>query len=262
MEMTGEDSIKDFWDKQADKYKTSDLATAPDHHYRELEISRILPHLSDGSHILDIGCGNGYSTLKFAIENPGATILGVDYSEKMIKQAIDHLHGHPEVKNVSFLMGDVRRLGDLKKKFDIIVSERCLINLTTFAEQRHALLQMKYALNPGGKLILVENTIEGLDRLNSLRKKFGLEDIKERWHNHYLPQFDFLKFARLHFKVQTVDNIGSLYYIMSRVMYAKLCAMEGKEPDYNHPINRIASQMPSLPAYAWSPNYLFVMRNV
>lgn len=263
--MTADDEIKKHWDEQADKHKGSDLATAPDHSYRELEISRIMPHITNNSQILDIGCGNGYSTLKFAAEYPGAHIIGVDFSENMIDQANENLKAHQNIKNVTFMVGDIRQLAHLKElrnKCDIIISERCLINLKSFAEQKSAMLQLKYTLNPGGKLILVENTIEGLDNLNKLRKQFGLEQIKTKWHNQYLPHLEFLKFARLHFQIQTVDNIGNLYYLLSRVVYAKMCAMEGKEPQYNHPINLIAGKLPSLPAYAWSPNYLYVMRNM
>ena len=259
--MTNHEAIKDFWDKQADEHKVNPQATAPDVHYRDLEISRILPHLMDNGLILDIGCGNGYSTLKFAEANPNAKFIGADYSRKMIESAIMAQNATP-IRNCSFIVHDVLKLTGLRTKYDIIVSERCLINLPTFNDQKSALLEMRRCLNVGGKLILVENTREGLVSLNSLRTKLGLSRIEMRWHNQYLPQQDFLKYARLHFTVQTVDCIGNLYYILSRVVYAKLCEIEKKEIDYNHPINRIAAQLPSLPAYGWSPNYLFVMRAI
>ena len=54
-----EDLIRKFWDQQAALFEESDLATAPDHYYRELEIKHILSHLENGKSILDVGCGNG-----------------------------------------------------------------------------------------------------------------------------------------------------------------------------------------------------------
>lgn len=255
-----DDKVKEFWNAQAKQHGESDLATAPDHYYRRLEIARIIPHLTDRANILDVGCGNGYSTFEFAGAYPNSKFIGVDYSEPMIELAKDGVKQR-SLRNLTFQTADVLNLPEFGTKFDIIVSERCIINLKNFDEQKKAILQMKRKLRPGGKLILVENTQEGLANLNKMRQAFGLQPISVRWHNYYLPQQEFLDFAKQHFKVLNVENIGNLYYLMSRVMYAKLCDMRGEPPDYNHPINAIASRMPSLPGYGYSPNYLFVLRN-
>ena len=118
---------------------------------------------------------------------------------------------------------------------------------------------MKKVLKKNGKIVLCENTQEGLDRLNELRNKQDLFSIKVRWHNYYMPEKKLLSFAKKHFKVEEVNNIGSLYYIISRVVYAKLSDLENKEPEYLHPINKIASQLPSIGNY--SPNFIFVLKN-
>src|SRR5438132_1327775 len=81
---------------------------------------------------------------------------------------------------------------------------------------------------------------EGLARLNVLRKSFDLHPITVRWHNYYMPEKKLLSFANKNFKVEAIENIGNLYYIISRVVYAKLAQIEGKEPEYGHPINKIA----------------------
>ena len=249
----------------AREFKGSHLATAPDTYYRNLEIERIEDYLKDGKTILDVGCGNGYSTLKFAQKFKKAKFVGVDYSEEMIKWASRNLEKAPSsvVRRVAFEVGDVRKLSKLPAlaggRFDFIVSERCLINLLAWREQKEALMQMKKLLKPRGQIILTENTQEGLARLNHLRKIFNLFPIKTRWHNYYMPQEKLLKFAKKVFKVREVNNIGSLYYILSRVVYSKLAAMEKKEPDYLHPINLIASKLPSVGDY--SPNYIFLLEN-
>jgi len=260
-----EKSIKQFWDEQAEAFQESDLATAPDHYYREMEVGRILSHLSDGEAILDVGCGNGYSTLRFSKALPSSRIIGIDYSESMIRHAKGALAKSDLASRIEFLVSNVLSLtldpSINNKRFDTIISERCLINLQNWEEQRTALLQMKELMNRGGRIVLTENTQEGLANLNSLRGQFGLPSIAVRWHNSYLPQKTLEDFLPEHFAVEAVENIGNLYYIISRVVYAKLAALEGKEPKYLHPINEIASQLPSLADYQYSPNFIYVLRH-
>lgn len=259
-----EDLVKQFWNEQANSHKELDLATAPDHYYREMEIERILSHLKDGSTILDVGCGNGYSTLRFARALPASRIVGIDYSEAMIDHATAALTKSEFSGRVEFSVANALSLtadpAIGNKKFDFIVSERCLINLKTWEEQRAALLQMKALLNPDGQIILTENTQEGLANLNGLRENLGLPAISVRWHNYYMPQKTLEAFLPEHFSVEAVENIGNLYYIISRVVYAKLADLDGKQPEYLHPINKIAAQLPSLPGYHYSPNYIYVVR--
>jgi hypothetical protein len=45
---------------------------------------------------------------------------------------------------------------------------------------------------------------------------------------------------------------ASTYYLLSRVVYAKLASDEGIEPNYNAPINTIAVQLPSMGEFGYS----------
>jgi ubiquinone/menaquinone biosynthesis C-methylase UbiE len=256
--MTEDMKIREFWDHQAMQFGASDLATAPDSHYRSLEIRHIMEHLRDREHVLDIGCGNGFSTLKFAARFKESTFVGADYSSEMIRAACAQSNDH----NVSFLHADVEALSDYAVgPFDTVISERCLINLGDWERQRLALLEMKKIIKPTGKIILVENFKEGLQNLNQLRQQFGLHAIPVRWHNSYLPYSEFSQFAKEHFEIEYEENIGNLYYLMSRVLYATLCKTDGTEPEYGHAINEIASRLPSLGTHHYSPNFLHVLRN-
>ncbi len=244
------DEVRDFWDKQATI--AGGEATCPDVAYRELEIARIIECIDPNTeYLLDVGCGNGYSTVKFAQHALHAYILGLDYSQPMIHEARRFQSGR-----IQFMVGDVRDAW-LASKFDVIISERCLINLETWEEQQRALLNMRDALTPTGKLILVENTFDGLDKLNELRTQFGLHKILTRWHNLYFRLDELEPFLGEHFIVKRRENIGNLYYILSRVLHAKLAHDLGEEPKYEAPINKIAAQLPSLGLYGYSPNYLW-----
>ncbi len=77
--------IKAFWDSQAKEHGGSDLATNPDTHYRSLEIESIVRAISAMKHdtILDVGCGNGFTTKAIAKAFPVADITGVDFSHAM-----------------------------------------------------------------------------------------------------------------------------------------------------------------------------------
>jgi ubiquinone/menaquinone biosynthesis C-methylase UbiE len=267
--MIAKDKTKAFWDDQAREHGTSDIATAPDHHYRTLEIDsilRVIDNIKRRETILDVGCGNGYSTLKIGKKFPEAMITGIDYSEPMIAEA-----NKAVIPNVEYFHGNVLSLSRNKnligQKFDIVLSTRCLINLSTWEEQKAGIMEMLNMLAPDGRLILVENTEAGLASLNKLRAMLDLDPIEVRWHNKYLPlktvnEFMYEASGNL-FEIEHVENIGNLYYIASRVIYAKLCKDQGIEPDYDSPINAIAAQLPSLGQYyACSPNFMFVLRNL
>jgi SAM-dependent methyltransferase len=265
--MTDHVAVKQFWDEQAREHGVAGVATAPDHHYRELEISRISETIrscvSAPSRIVDFGCGNGFSTARFSREFPEHSFLGVDYSEQMIAEAL-RLRALSNLKNIDFSVANVLSPGandTLKPKlFDVVACTRVLINLADWSEQKAAIANLKTLLADDGALILAENTEDGLKNLNDLRQQFDLPAIKQRWHNKYLPGAELEAFLNKEFVIEKAENIGNLYYILSRVVYAKLASMEGVEPQYEHPINEIASRLPSLPLYNYSPNMLWVLR--
>lgn len=262
-----EGDVREFWNTQAKDHGSDGLATNPDPHYRELEISSIERVIGSLKHesILDVGCGNGFSTLRIAKKFPDAIVTGVDFSDAMITEAKKRV-----APNTEFYEGDVLSLSRNKdivgQKYDVVLSSRCLINLANWQEQKVAILEMRKMLAPNGRLVLVENVQDGLDNLNELRTKLGLDPIKTRWHNNYLPQTEIRKFfdeIKGHLlTAEYVENIGNMYYLASRVIYAKLCKDQGIEPDYNNPINAIASQLPTMGEYyACSPNFMFVLKN-
>lgn len=251
-----ERAIKNFWNKQARENGADQQATNEDTWYRSLEIREIVKELHRVTpfHVLDVGCGNGFSTGKFAEAFPRVYFDGIDYSEEMIKQAA-YQNYKP---NVSYHIDDVTNLQTANGyRYDTIISERCLINLVS-TKQEEAVLQLKRVLTQRGRLILVENTLDGLYRLNKMRSKLGLPWIRMRWHNIYLDHDYFLAFLKEHFERVECRNIGSLYYFLSRVVYAKYAAMRGIEPDYNNWMNRIACKLPCLSWWWASPNMMYV----
>ena len=69
------------------------------------------------SSVLDVGCGQGLNTVRFAEDWPNAKIVGVDLSDVGIEYANAHYAGN---KNVSFICDDVSNMVDSEKKFDLV----------------------------------------------------------------------------------------------------------------------------------------------
>lgn len=221
--------------------------------------------------ILDVGCGNGYTTRQIADTFPDAMVSGIDFSPDMITEAKKNRGKNLGTDlNLDFYEGDVLSLSRNPalqgEQFDVVLSSRCLINLANWEEQKIGILEMRKMLKPDGHLILVENVQDGLDNLNHLRTNLGLDPIQPRWHNQLIPQAGLEKFFReiqgQLLTVEYVENIGNFYYLASRVLYAKICKDQGIEPDYNNPINAVAAKMPTMGEhYACSPNFMFILRN-
>jgi ubiquinone/menaquinone biosynthesis C-methylase UbiE len=214
-------------------------------------------YLIDQGRLLDIGCGNGFSTLHYAHMHPGLKILGIDFSEHMIRQA-DLAKAGAGAGNVTFEVGNVLELNQPDDSFDLVTTDRCLINLPRWEDQAQALGEIHRVLKAGGTYVMCEDTQEGLEKLNLLRRSQKLPEIPTRWHNLYLSEKRLTELYPKYFDLVEINNFSSLYYLASRVFNAKLSAMEGREPAYDHPINQIAAQLPSVGDYG--PLKIFVFR--
>jgi len=246
-----QEKIKEYWQDRAKQHAAAPAATTDDVYLRELEIATL--RMTLGEHgltsgtFLDVGCGDGYSTMQIAAAFPGFTFWGVDYSENMIANAKARLNSHPELSNrVKFSVGDVLSLCSALEGtvFDIALTDRCLINLETFANQASALAQIAACVKPKGLYIAIENFAEGQDNLNQARAAVGLPEIPVRWHNIYFKEEEFLSCVREHFDLPVIKDFSSSYYFATRVVYSKMCQMRGEAPDYKHEIHQLAVQLP------------------
>ena len=264
MEM--KDKIKEYWDKRVLDYSGTPAATTNDVYLRELEISNIIHTLheigvSKNGVVLDVGCGDGYSTLQVAQAISDLQFFSIDYSENMINIACKRLESRPELKErVVFAVGDVTELGHVcdDSVYDIVLSVRCLINLGSVESQSHAIAQIAEHIKPGGCYIAIENFIEGHEKMNEARRTMGLPEIPVRWHNLYFKEREFIHIAERFFEDMIFKDFSSSYYFATRVIYSAMCQMRGENPDYNHEIHQLAVRLPWIGQF--SPIRMAVLR--
>lgn len=99
-----------------------------------------------GSIILDVGCGSGYTSLLLAEANPGAKIIGIDISEPSVEVARKRLLHHDYI-DAEFYAMDIQDLPNLQQSFDYI---NCNDTLYLLPDQISALKSMQSVLSPQG----------------------------------------------------------------------------------------------------------------
>ena len=245
-------AIREYWEERAKENATTPEATTNDVYLRELEISTLAQTLSNlnlktGATVLDVGCGDGYTTVAVAEALPGLRFTGVDYSENMIAIAKGRVADSEQLKGrVKFAMGDATDLdktcGDAT--YDAVTSDRCLINLESKEDQARAIAQVAKHTRPGGHYIAIENFNEGQDEMNRLRASVGLPEIPVRWHNLFFDEAEFRRLAEPFFDDIQFKEFSSSYYFATRVIYSAMCQMRGESPDYKHEIHQLAPKLP------------------
>ena len=243
------EEIIEYYQRRA---STGKYQTSPDFHLREIEIEHLKNHLEDGINILDVGCGNGYSTLCFT-ETYDSSFTGIDFAPDMIVAAKKMKETFKLQGKVEFRVGDVMDLEFSANEFDIVISERCLLNIPTRNEQWKALHEIARVLKPNGKYLMLEGTLQGLQRLNKIRNEVGLESIPEaaaeyNWFSNKFDEEELINYCKKIFKrLEYIQRFG-MYYFISRVIHPLLVAPA--EPTYDAPINAIAHQICSkIPNY-------------
>ena len=246
------EEIKQFWDDRAKQRGCSPATTTNDVYLRELEVSTIIQtlheiHIPEDARILDVGCGDGYSTISVAQAVPDFSLLGIDYNESMISIAHKRLAFQPELKDrASFSVGDAMNLSQVcgDPVYDVVLSVRCLINLPSFESQSHAMAEIAERTKPGGYYIAIENFVEGHENMNKARSAVGLPEIPIGWFNSYFKEHEFIHSAERFFEDIEFKDFASSYYFATRVVYSAMCHMREEEPDYHHEIHQLAVRLP------------------
>lgn len=232
----------EFWNHQA---KLKLAAGSKDIIAKQLEIEAIAKHIQDGMNILEVGCGNGITAIEL-VRRFDIKLTGIDFSEEMINEATAYAKENKLKGIAEFKVADIRQVSQFSQKYDLIFTERVLINLPDWPTQKEAIINITNLLAPGGLYVMCENSQEGLDMINQLRNQVGLPSISPPWHNRYFRDSEIAELNIEGITLKEVIFYSSTYYFLSRVVNAALSAKEGKEPAYDAPINQMAIQLPSI----------------
>lgn len=257
------DEIAAFWTRQAQKHGLDPASSWLDRRAIELEINTISRYVEAGHSVLDVGCGTGYSTVRYA-KPDGVRILGIDYVDRMVTLAEERRLALPaEIRSrLEFRTGDVRSLDGIPlDAYDRVLCTRVIINLGDVEAQRQAIRELGRRVRPGGLLLLSEATVQGWERLNALRREWGLPDIEMPAFNLYLDEHAIAEYAGDALALERVDNFASSYYVATRLLKPLLARTAGERVEVSDPeaeFNRWASLLP--PAGDYGTQKLFILR--
>lgn len=262
---TGDEIILTHYRKQAAEHQLEASSTMLDETTREMEVGAILQCVthalqdSPSPAVLEVGCGNGYLLAVMRERFPNVHLTGVDYSPDMLELA-----QRREISDAHVAREDVRKLTLPSDSFDVVVSERCIINLLDASAQVAALHELHRVLKPRGHLVLIEGFTDGLANLNRARGQLGLPGNQVPYHNLWFEKDVFLDAVRGRFELVGDANgaIGlpptnflSTHYFVSRVFYP---AVTRADIQYNTDFVKFFRFLPVQGEY--SPIQLFFMR--
>jgi len=104
----------------------------------------LLPHLSPGTELLDVGCGPGTITCDLARAVSPGRVVGVDSAEVVVAEARDRA---ADVPGVTFEVADLFALPYADDSFDVVHAHQVLQHV---ADPVRALVEMRRVCRPGG----------------------------------------------------------------------------------------------------------------
>ena len=238
------DKIRAFWNARA---ALGDRSGSNDFILKDLETSALLERIEPQSRIIDVGCGNGKTLIALA-KNKGCTGTGIDFSEDTIELALRYREEAGLGDEVQFRVAEVPGDPWEADGFDYAITQRCLVNLLSRGDQAKAFAQIVACVRPGGYFLMIEDSLQGLNSLNVLRGGVELSPIPPPWHNLFLDEEEV--------RAWKADNctllegpiaVASTYYLLSRVIYAKVATDQGlktEELRYDSEINVLAYRLP------------------
>lgn len=207
--------VQDYWED-------SKTVSIIDKNLHKIEIGLASKYLMPTDTIADIGCGDGKATIEYAKKVKSCT--GIERSGFLLKKAKEAV-SNIKLRNIIFKKGNILTL-DLKEQFDVIITQRLLINLLSWKEQQKSLLNIHNALKPGGRYIMIENTTDSANALNEMRADVGIPPIPQHWHNRFFDYEKLEKFLDGKFQIVKVWDLG-LYYFLTRVYTQMFASFKG-----------------------------------
>lgn len=254
--------VLQYYKEQAEQYQESWQSTMRDEIVRKKEIQAISEAISDctpqNGSVMDIGCGNGYTTEIIAKEFPRHHITGIDVCDDLLKIA-----GSRKVQNCTFSYCDVQNMSKYYNTMNFIYTERCVINIRDVEYQKIALKEISRVLKVGGVYLMIEAFMDGHENYNKARTEFDLEPIPLPKPNLFFKKdiLDFMgtcdleRIQRDSNRTWQQNNFLSSHYFMARVIHPLLCKKEVRNSEF---VKFFDAALP--PVGNYSPVQVFAFR--
>jgi SAM-dependent methyltransferase len=240
------DQIRGHWTDWATRYAADLRSTTKTRTIKQLEIDafarairRLLPSPVTA---LEVGCGNLVNTLSLARLFPGLSWTASDYLPEMVANSLANRDREQDLAHrVHVTQADIRFADQIPgSPFDLVISDRVIINLNTWDLQREALDALVRATKPGGHVLLAENVMDTFAAQNGLRRAVGLPARLVADFNFFLDDQQLLEHLAKTCDLLAVDDFGALHDL---VLYVLTPIANGGQVDYDHPLVKAATEL-------------------
>ena len=220
-------AVKAYWEDPS-------TVSIIDKNLHQIEIDTVGRHLLSTDSLADIGCGDGKATTQYAAKV--GRCVGFERSEHLRAKA-EKAAKESGLSNISIRAGDILDASLPAAAFDVIVTQRVLINLASWEEQMQGLRNVHRMLKPGGRYIMIENTNDAFLALNEVRVALEMAPVPQHWHNRFFDYDELMRFLGGKFQLLRHYDFG-LYYLLTRVYVPMFASFVGygtqavKDPIY------------------------------
>jgi demethylmenaquinone methyltransferase / 2-methoxy-6-polyprenyl-1,4-benzoquinol methylase len=142
--------VQRMFDRVAPRYDLANTVLSLGQDRRWREAAARATDLAPGEVAVDVACGTGRLAAELVRLQPGATVLGLDFSWEMVRRAGAE-PGRRE--GLGFAVADAMRLPLPDASVDVVTIAFGLRNLP---EPGYGLLELRRVLRPGGRLVVCE----------------------------------------------------------------------------------------------------------
>jgi len=129
------------------------------------EVFELLPNLSSGSFVLDLGSGVGHSTRDLKRRYPDCEVVGIEPKEEFVKKAKSVSQGI----EVTFKVGSAYNLPGVQDGSCALIYLGTVLVHIHRSDQKDVLKHLRSKLKPGGFLVIFEN--------DNTKHEFGVSDF-------------------------------------------------------------------------------------
>jgi SAM-dependent methyltransferase len=243
------DDNKQHWTESARAHGQALAATTKTWTAKSLELDALTRRLTeavgdDPGRVLEIGCGNGVNCVTLAKYFRRVAFDGVDFVPEMVKAAKENADASGAGDRLRFFVGDATALDEvdgLANDYDVVFTDRCLINLQTPELQKQGISAVAAKVRPGGHMLMIENSAATHGLQNHYRTLLGLPPRPPASFNLFFDESEILPHIEATgLELVDVEDFISLHDLL---LYVLVPAVNGGEVDYGHPIVEAATEL-------------------